>query len=497
MTILYFDKEDLSVAEALSGISQPGQALGKFADTDFRRVDVTDITLLAHTDTARQTMGGYTPSQLATLFEQKLKGRETSLQHLYLISCEAGLSADGKPSLAQTLFAEMKKRGFANLQVHTIVPPLGKTAQEMRVEVVTKPSPLVNNQAGHVYGYFYDTQEAANHDTQLENLNQEVEGLLARRRELTPAEHKTLRAKQKEQLELGRRQQAQVAHRHTFFSAADYRKDMQQPQNTIKAPSADDEVALKYLREYLRSDKCKTGSKQEMYAKALIARIGQTPPSDREMLKTWLQQVPGKNGSWKDRGPAEMLTSTFVSEVVKPICEKIDQEASERAQRVPAAAPRAVPVPDAQPTVRAPAALSTGKKAADLSNSVAGQPAPIAAQKQLKQELKQALYNYRQTREKESGSYHFNLLGFAAIFYKIEDFFKKTHHVESKKRETKLSASHKLAEILDGRPPAEALTEAEKEALQEGRLGAIVKKQGGLDHLLGDLGQGAGQRPGR
>lgn len=94
------------------------------------------------------------------------------------------------------------------------------------------------------------------------------------------------------------------------------------------------------------------------------------------------------------------------------------------------------------------------------------------------------LTEYQNTRNNEWG-FHFNLLGIVSALYLLEDFFLGTDHFNSKSREVKLSAASKLKNMMDPtQVPIDPLTETEKKALQDGRLGDIVKKHGGLAQLL-------------
>jgi len=73
-----------------------------------------------------------------------------------------------------------------------------------------------------------------------------------------------------------------------------------------------------------------------------------------------------------------------------------------------------------------------------------------------------------------------------AVLYYIEDCIRGTDHFNSKSKDVKISAADKLINIIDGQEDDE-LTSAERDALKEGRLGAFVAKNGGLDVILEDF----------
>lgn len=94
------------------------------------------------------------------------------------------------------------------------------------------------------------------------------------------------------------------------------------------------------------------------------------------------------------------------------------------------------------------------------------------------------LAEYKKIRKNE-WAFHFNFLGIISALYFIQDLVSGSDHFNTKNREVKLSAASKLQKIMNStHTEIEVLTEAEKKALCDGRLGTIVNKHGGLTHLL-------------
>lgn len=94
--------------------------------------------------------------------------------------------------------------------------------------------------------------------------------------------------------------------------------------------------------------------------------------------------------------------------------------------------------------------------------------------------LTAALDKYIKTRKNE-WRFHYNFLGIIALIYFIQDTLYGTHYFNSKNRETKIQAAEKLKHQLNsGKNDMSVFTASEKEALQEGRLGELIKCHGGL-----------------
>jgi uncharacterized protein (DUF1810 family) len=86
---------------------------------------------------------------------------------------------------------------------------------------------------------------------------------------------------------------------------------------------------------------------------------------------------------------------------------------------------------------------------------------------------------------KTKWQFYFNFLSIVSFFYFVKDYFLGTDDWYIKSHDIKISAATKLGQITDPdcleKP---ILTEHEKKALQEGRLGTLVTMHGGLEKLL-------------
>ncbi|WP_133127080.1 hypothetical protein [Legionella nagasakiensis] len=165
MTILYLDDNDKDSAEALAAVHRD-RAL-RLDDVRERTLRDHDITLCAHTDDERTTIGGKTPRELARDLARKYGDNKANLQDVYLISCEAGM---GQPSLAQQLAIEMRNTGFAaGIRIHAANPVNADELHGMRVEVVTRPGAWTLGARGDVRAFFYGNEHSYEVDSQIED----------------------------------------------------------------------------------------------------------------------------------------------------------------------------------------------------------------------------------------------------------------------------------------------------------------------------------------
>ncbi|AHE66664.1 hypothetical protein [Legionella oakridgensis] len=164
MTILYLDDNDKDSADALAEVY--GDRALSFDEVRGRTLRDRDITLCAHTDDDRATIGGKTPRELAQELARKYGDHKSSLQDIYLISCEAGI---GQPSLAQQLARELRDAGFAaGIRIHAANPVNADELHGMRVEVVTKPGAWSTEARGDVRAFFYGNEHSYEVDSRIE-----------------------------------------------------------------------------------------------------------------------------------------------------------------------------------------------------------------------------------------------------------------------------------------------------------------------------------------
>ena len=135
MTTLYLKSSSWS--ENIGDFFYPTNSLQETLDAaqDLQYLDEIDspkeIVFCGHSSEAlinssTRIISSQNAQSLAKAINDKYKknpGNKKSLEHFYLISCEAGLKVGGTPSFAETFTKEMFKLGFTNLEVHAMTPP--------------------------------------------------------------------------------------------------------------------------------------------------------------------------------------------------------------------------------------------------------------------------------------------------------------------------------------------------------------------------------------
>ena len=158
-------------AEALNKVEQ-GMVLDfkdfkDFKDFQSNTADITNITLLAHTDDKNTSIGGFTPEELAENFASKIfKINRSRVEHVYLISCGAGMFKEGKIPLALRFVQKMYDLGFINLNVHAATNPDDRPISGMRVEVIHKPGGY--GKMGDFHAYYYENAASEEIDNQID-----------------------------------------------------------------------------------------------------------------------------------------------------------------------------------------------------------------------------------------------------------------------------------------------------------------------------------------
>ncbi|MDX2346634.1 MAG: DUF1810 family protein [Legionella sp.] len=100
------------------------------------------------------------------------------------------------------------------------------------------------------------------------------------------------------------------------------------------------------------------------------------------------------------------------------------------------------------------------------------------------EKLIKALDEYIDKRNQE-WNFHYNFLGVMALIYRIKDLLYGTDHFNAKSRETKIAAANKSKDYLNSdKSEPISLTDADREALSNGRLGTIMEQNGGLSILV-------------
>jgi len=125
MTILGVSDSDVGFA---SGLATGSEKIFKF--TNAYNLDAPALTILAHSSDSWLTgqpskIGGLSADRLAEAIAFRYAKNKAALEHVYLVSCEAGLWYEGKPPLAKAIAEALVRQGFnANVKVHAIASPI-------------------------------------------------------------------------------------------------------------------------------------------------------------------------------------------------------------------------------------------------------------------------------------------------------------------------------------------------------------------------------------
>ncbi len=155
MLIVYIDQDDFPAVEALN--QQQNLQIININDKKAKALDPNEpLIIMAHTDDGRRTLGDQSPKALVAKLAKLYGDNKAQAQHIYLISCEAGLRVNNNPPIAANFLNACKQKGFNQAQVHAITNNNSQKASHMYVEVVTRRGAGVNaNPVGSVIGYYY------------------------------------------------------------------------------------------------------------------------------------------------------------------------------------------------------------------------------------------------------------------------------------------------------------------------------------------------------
>ena len=461
MTILYVDMKDKISADALATIAQ--EDVGLFDIDHPYHGSLTDITLAAHTSDDATRIGDRTPLELAKDFSRMFDTKDKSqLQHIYLISCEAGMSIDNKPSLAQKFAKAMHGQGFTNIQVHAVANPVGSPIVGMRVEVVNKGGASLS-QPGEVRAFSYQNPESLALDNKIAALT-ETRAVLMEIKQKTPTEKRQLKDTTNELMRLESSKRADDSDKKfDFFLArpvprSNYKVAMQQPHNTFshdvvhKPISTSTAYAIHYLQlkqmdiiqmgESLKwDDKKIKGYIDKIYT--LIDKLQIKPDQSADEILTILKAESALNKSLGS--PNEY--SRLVIKTLKPdlIAFEKEREAMGSHLDVPSRLSSSDDSEEENEVVEV-------KKPLIKKSHIEGPPHNSSAVKQRLQELVHRgasgpsidatndnaafcdqLKHYKSERSKE-WEYHYNFLGLVSIVYTIIDALTGSDHYNSKSR---------------------------------------------------------------
>jgi uncharacterized protein (DUF1810 family) len=130
---------------------------------------------------------------------------------------------------------------------------------------------------------------------------------------------------------------------------------------------------------------------------------------------------------------------------------------------------------------QSPSLSTTSTLFSPLNKTTIYNPEPSKVEKKPNSELIKDLKKYIAMRNEE-WSFHYNFLGVMSVLYFLHDAVLGTDFFNNKSKEIKLNAATKLETWLDSSDSNELeLTAAEYQALQQGRLGALITKHGGIN----------------
>jgi len=221
----------------------------KFSEITEISQHTKEITLIGHSSDYYlkddRNFASMNPKNLAQSISSLYKGDKNKLEKIRLVSCEVGLSVNGR-CFAQDFLAEMQKLGFNNLTVHAFNPPkLDEPATGMVVETYQ------NNTMVNAWVYRRKSDEDV--DKRLETLLKECESKL--KTVNNPSEENKLKVMQDKYKEQRRDCRLYICDRTDINTALDLEQNTfeGETQQAKKQMSLDAALAISYLR-YQRLD---------------------------------------------------------------------------------------------------------------------------------------------------------------------------------------------------------------------------------------------------
>lgn len=140
--------------------------------------ELSNIAILGHTDNHAKKLGGYDAKAFAEQLAFHIKSENRQhLKDLYLIACEAGMSIDGQPALAQKIVEALHRAGFINVQVHALSSPDDIEIKGMRVELTHAEGDLghkMNREPGILSAYLNQTEEQERQSAEIDKLQEQM-----------------------------------------------------------------------------------------------------------------------------------------------------------------------------------------------------------------------------------------------------------------------------------------------------------------------------------
>ncbi|KTC64992.1 Uncharacterised protein (plasmid) [Legionella adelaidensis] len=447
--------------------------------------DVSSITLLDDSNLDEGTLGGKSPKELAkdiaALFSSTDK---TKLIDFFLLTNNASVRKAQETTLVQQLAVELQALGFSNVKIHTPALPKGINARGIGLELTTEFH-SETEKPGQICVYIYENDFSRKLDEAINHLQSRLSDIETKEPS-TPSsyEEEVKRVLERNMARLQEARRSSHYKRTEIFKAPEYHKFLSQPSHTFTASGAEIIFSLEVLFaiEFLTNlagsithnmtDTHKM-DKQLRYIGNDIVFLEKNPMLGKEEIITKLK---GDRNAW------ELSHSHYFNEVIKPLDTALSafiEVNNHRLQEIEPSLPDLEPIPPRPQSAVTPAGV--GFFAGRVTEKKPEEEQAELEQRAAKRiELINRLTQYINDRESE-WQYHYNFLWVVSIIYLVQDFLLGTDYYNSKKGETKLNAAKKLKDALNGE--IVQYTNSEADALEDGRLGGIVK-QYNLETLL-------------
>jgi hypothetical protein len=405
-----------------------------------------EIILLAHTDTGTPptTIGDKTPKVLAegfkAMFSGKSKKEKAELTDIFLISCEAGM---GSPSLAQQFAAAMVDKGFPHIKIHAVAHPDGMTFGG-GVEVTTRTGAWTGGTKGQVTGYYYGNQEAKEY-AQYESLTRKKIRL------------RTLEEKQ----QLVQLKTKYKDFKPVIITLVTDLEDMRDPYNTFNSDGPEARISkdMAFTLSFLK--KVRNTTLVDGAAEAIDGIINNLKLHSHLTHRDIMFKIDDAIKNSSSGGIFSVNMRDFLKKRKIELIQELNQ------------------------FTNGPARIESENMFEDDIT----EETPL-----LPSTIQQQLTNYANQRKNEGGFY-WDFLYLKTFSFWLSDSIsslaktiglieESTDYLNSKFRDTKVSAAEKLVDLIENSDAENMLSPAEIHALSEGTLGSIVTKAGGLGDLL-------------
>lgn len=210
--------------------------------------------------TSHQSIGGLTVNDMANNFHQMVPGeKRAGVRDLYLVACEAGWNDSSQdPCYARRLALALHKKGFPNINVHTITSPANLEANYvgMRVGLVVQPGLASFRPNGEQFGHafsFLCTSEHVKLEGKIRQLEEEKTSLLTNPPAgIRDADLHVAVMRLTSQIYRTNRELMEESKAHRIMSSTNLLQEMSRPENTFSARSL---TPLKNLADELERSK--------------------------------------------------------------------------------------------------------------------------------------------------------------------------------------------------------------------------------------------------